>query len=100
MAEHRCCNTASWVRYGFESQYAYKLLRMKPRDRVSFFEMVHIDACHKKTFPLGVVQRGNTSTPTTGTVTIKAEVTSMYRIRVILIKWVGIDRPVYYFLYL
>ena len=40
--------------------------------------MLHSDAYHKKTFAGGVAQRGNRSTLTTGTVTIKHGVQYMH----------------------
>ena len=48
-----------------------KLLGIKQHDQASSCEMLHGDAYHVKTFAVGVVQSGNRSTLTTGTVTIK-----------------------------
>ena len=98
MVDHRCCNTVSCVRYGFESQYAYKASGDKTtRSSELLGNVGDGDAYHTKTFAVGVVQRRNRSTLTTRTVTIKTGCNiCMYRIRVILI-WVGIDHPVYYF---
>ena len=58
MVEHRCYATASFGRYLFESPFAYKLLGIKQG------EMLHGESHQKKTFDVGVVQRGNSSTLT------------------------------------
>ena len=71
---------------------------MKQHDRTRSWQMWLGDAYHIKLFAVGVVRRGNRSTLATWTViNIKRNNICMYGIRVILISWVGIYHPVYYF---
>ena len=61
MVDHRCCDTASFVRSGFESQYATWLVGIKQHDRASSWEMLLTDSLSLKTRLLAALLKGVTA---------------------------------------